>query len=270
MAWAKFDDMFPWSRKVRRISDAAFRLHVSGIVSCARDLTDGIITQDDMDELPPMRGLDKRLAELVDGGLWHVKGHRCGKCAQPPTGAWVIHDYLDYNPTKADVDAEKAAARDRQRKRRLARAGVATDQDVTRDSRVTNGGVTPSVTRESHGVSQPPSLPDPSIPDPTRPVKEVGSSLGGNSPKQAPEFAPQACGRSHDPAKSCGACAIARRDVKNSDAAVERETNRRQRAADAKARAERQAEADATEVDPEAGKRAIDKFKQSTTKESAK
>lgn len=166
MSWARFDDMFPWSRKVRRLSDAAFRLHVTGIVGCARDLTDGVVTQDDIDEFPPMRGLDKRLAELVERGQWHEKGHRCGKCKQPPAGAWMIHDYLDYNPSKADVEAERAAARERQRRRRLGRAGVSEAPDVTRDSRVTHAGVT----RES----QTPSLPVPSIPDPTRPDPSVG------------------------------------------------------------------------------------------------
>ena len=188
MAWARFDDMFPWSRKVRRLSDAAFRLHVTGIVACARDLTDGVITPDDLSEFPPMRGLDKRLAELVGSGQWHERGHRCAGCAQPPTSAWIIHDYLDYNPSKADVEAERAAARDRQRKRRMARAGVS-EGDVTRDSRVTHA----DVTRES----QTPSLPVPSIPDPTRPNPSVGvlSVVGDGEPSSSSSPTYRASGR---------------------------------------------------------------------------
>ncbi|HUX70458.1 MAG TPA: hypothetical protein VMV41_08110 [Cellulomonadaceae bacterium] len=166
MTWARLDDQFPWSRKVRRLTDAAFRLHVTGIVACARDLTDGIVTSDDLEEFPPMRGLDKRLSELIERGQWHERGHDCAKCVQPPTSGYVIHDYLDYNPAKADVEAERAAARDRQRKRRQARLGITDDTDVTRDSRVTHA----DVTRES----QSPSLPVPSTPNPTRPVPSSG------------------------------------------------------------------------------------------------
>lgn len=173
MVWARFDDMFPWSRKVRRLSDAAFRLHVTGIVACARDLTDGVVKPDDLDEFPSMRGIEKRLAELIAAGQWHPGGHGCQGCAQPPIGAWIIHDYLDYNPSKADVETERAAARERQRRRRMGRAGVpaepspvtrdtdAAPAPVTRDSRVTHA----DVTRES----QTPTRPDPSRPVHTRP-----------------------------------------------------------------------------------------------------
>lgn len=153
MTWARLDDMFPWNRKIRRLSDAAFRVHTTGIVACARDLTDGLIRQDDIDDFPPQRTLDKGLRELVDRGLWEVV-----------EGGWRIHDYLDYNPSKVDVEAERAAARERQRKRRLARAGVTDEPDVTRDSRVTHG----VVTRESQTPSQP--VPTrPTRPVPTRP-----------------------------------------------------------------------------------------------------
>jgi hypothetical protein len=43
MPWAKFDDRYPWHRKVRPLSDAAFRLDVSAICWCAENLTDGVI-----------------------------------------------------------------------------------------------------------------------------------------------------------------------------------------------------------------------------------
>lgn len=165
MTWARLDDQFPWSRKVRRLTDAAFRLHVTGIVSCARDLTDGHVTPDDLDEFPPMRGADKRLSELIERGVWHERGHDCPKCPQPPVTCWYIHDYLDHNPSKAEVDAAKEKQRERQRNSRMRRAGVHDgDGDVTRDSRVTDAGVT----RES----QSPSL---TRPVPSRPNPSYGS-----------------------------------------------------------------------------------------------
>lgn len=167
MTWARLDDMFPWSRKVRRLTDAAFRLHVTGIVSCARDLTDGHITPDDLGEFPPMRGTDKRLDELIDRGVWHARGHDCPKCPQPPVACWYIHDYLDHNPSKADVEAAREKQRERQRNSRMRKAGVPVDDgDVTRDSPVTHA----SVTRESRSPSQP----VPTQPVPTRPVPSSG------------------------------------------------------------------------------------------------
>lgn len=123
MTWLKIDDRFPWHRKVRRLTDGAFRLHITAMTACAHDLTDGIVTRDDLDELPPMRGVDKHLAELVSRDLWHAHGHECGKCQQPPAGAWIVHDYLDFNPSKADVDAEREAARERQRRWKARRRG---------------------------------------------------------------------------------------------------------------------------------------------------
>ena len=40
MPWAKFDDRYPWHRKVRGLSDAAFRMDVSAVCWCAENLTD--------------------------------------------------------------------------------------------------------------------------------------------------------------------------------------------------------------------------------------
>lgn len=170
MTWARLDDMFPWSRKVRRLTDAAFRLHVTGIVSCARDLTDGHITPDDLDEFPPMRGADKRLDELIERGVWHARGHDCPKCPQPPVNCWFIHDYLDHNPSKTEVEAAREKQRERQRNSRAKRAGTHdADGAVTRESRVT----APSVTRES----QSPSL---TRPNPSQPMS-MDQPVGGSS-----------------------------------------------------------------------------------------
>lgn len=176
--WARLDDLFPWHRKVRRMSDGAFRLHITGVVACARDLTDGIVTADDIDDFPPMRGVEKRLDELVQRDLWHPRGHACEKCEQPPAGAWVIHDYLDWNPSKAQVEEDRAAARERQRRRRQKRnADVMPEGAVTPASRVTHAGVT----RESQTPTRP-DQPDPSYP--SRPLSVV-QSVEGEEPSSS-------------------------------------------------------------------------------------
>lgn len=100
MAWAKIDDKFPEHEKVVGLSNAAFRLHVSAICYAARNETDGRI-------LPAaaraLRGRPRDMAELVSAGLWELRGG----------DGWAIHDYLLYNPSHADLEKKREAARKR-------------------------------------------------------------------------------------------------------------------------------------------------------------
>lgn len=153
MTWLKKDDRFPDHRKIRRLPDGAYRLHDTALCACARDETDGLITEADLDEMQHGQRLRKHVPKLIDAGLWEVTSE-----------GWMIHDYLDYNPSHAQLEAERAASRERQRRRRERYMGTDPDSapsqdDVSRrDSRVSHG----PVTRES----QPP---DPTRPDPSRP-----------------------------------------------------------------------------------------------------
>lgn len=117
MPWVRFDDQYPQRRKVESLSDPAFRLNTEAIFWCARNLTDGWVPEGDLSLAAPrrMKRRERFVAELVKQGLWHEPGHSCAKCVDPPNG-WVVHDYLDYQPSKAQVEAERAAAAERQRK----------------------------------------------------------------------------------------------------------------------------------------------------------
>jgi len=100
----KFDDQFPIHRKVSRLSDAAFRLHVEAIFWCARNLTDGFIGQGDLVSVSRYRRPQGYVAELVNGGLWDVVDD-----------GWQIHDYLDWQDSRDKVlrirEARRAAGR---------------------------------------------------------------------------------------------------------------------------------------------------------------
>lgn len=96
MSWANFDDNFADHPKVLGLSDGAFRLHTSGILYCARYLTDGDVPQAQVPKLTP-NYRPAHLKELVTEGLW-VKG----------TGHYNIHDYLDWNRSRAQVLSERA------------------------------------------------------------------------------------------------------------------------------------------------------------------
>lgn len=147
MTWFRADDSLPTHRKVLSIPRGARRVAAMGTwvlagTWCAANLTEGHIPAGVVDDL----GLPARaVADLVAARLWH-----------PTDGGYAMHDYLDYNPTKEQVERERAAARKRQQRARE----TAKSQ---RSHAVTNGEVTA-------GVTVPPTRPDP-----TRPV--VDSSV---------------------------------------------------------------------------------------------
>lgn len=106
MPWANLDDQFPKHPKTVKLSDAAFRLHVSGICYCAQFLTDGVVETEVVPLLKP-RFKREQLDELLRKGQW--KKHSEG---------YEIHDYLQWNRSREQVEAERA------RKSRAGRKGA--------------------------------------------------------------------------------------------------------------------------------------------------
>ena len=97
MPYAKFDDQFGLHPKVRQLTPPAFQLHVCGILHCARLLTDGHVTAEALPDL--MRKYrPSYLAELLAAGLWRELG----------PDVYEIHDYLQWNDSRAKVLARRA------------------------------------------------------------------------------------------------------------------------------------------------------------------
>ena len=91
MGWLRVDDAFTDHPKIAGLSDRAFRAHVEGLVYCARYLTDG--------QVPKAKGPTARVAsELERAGLWSSTKR-----------GWVIHDFLDYNPSRSETLAKRDA-----------------------------------------------------------------------------------------------------------------------------------------------------------------
>jgi hypothetical protein len=126
MTWCKFDDRYPTNRKIRPLSDAAFRLDVSGICWASENTTDGHIPPDDLDTVSDVKRPTIAAAELVRRGRWHAAGHTCTTC-QPIEAGWIIHDYLSYNPTAAKVQHERDAKAERQRRWLESKKGATRD-----------------------------------------------------------------------------------------------------------------------------------------------
>lgn len=116
MPWVRFDDQYPIHRKVAGLSDTAFRLHSAAIFWCARNGTDGFVSEEDLDQVcAQVRAPERFAAECVKRGTWHVSGHGCDSEHCPPAReepGWVIHDYLEYQPTKEEAEAAEKKQRE--------------------------------------------------------------------------------------------------------------------------------------------------------------
>jgi hypothetical protein len=117
MAWAAIDDAILDNGKIGRAGALGLLLHTAAIVWCARNLTDGripkakvpcllnlsgVLVAPGNDAGVPRRGVgdaervrpdaDAIAEHLAAVGLWHDRGDE-----------WELHDYLEYNPSRAHV-----------------------------------------------------------------------------------------------------------------------------------------------------------------------
>ena len=116
MVWVRLDDDFPDHPKIVSLGDLtplAGWLHICGLCYCNRYLTDGVIPRTKVKTLASFEhigietaavggscgiGHDIEVGELVDAlieaGMWEER-----------ESDYRIHDYLDYQPSKAQVEA---------------------------------------------------------------------------------------------------------------------------------------------------------------------
>lgn len=114
MAWFALDDGFDTHPKVRKAGNAAVGLFVRLGVHATRHLTEGHLDGD----IVRSYGTVPNVRKLVAVGMLHEAGHGCPRCPQPAEGDFVIHDYLDYNKSRAQIEAAREAARKRQNRGR--------------------------------------------------------------------------------------------------------------------------------------------------------
>ena len=165
MAWIRLEDTFPEHTKIDAAGGDAAWLHVCGIGYCNRNRTDGFIPTERVHRLSDRKN-PMRLAErLVLCGLWEID----------PRGGWLIHDYLDYNPTKAELDQADS------------------DRYVKKSEAGKLGGIASGIARRKHSTKQTGSINEaneepngnqneaPSRPVPTRPDLKLASSENSSS-----------------------------------------------------------------------------------------
>jgi cytoskeletal protein RodZ len=127
MPWVRLDDRFPSHRKVALLSDRGFRLYVSALCWASENLTEGLIHDRELPLVARLRGVKAAAKELEDAHLW-----------DRVEGGWQIHDYLEYNPDRARVQADREANAARQKAFRDRKRA---ERDAARNAQ--SNGVTP-------------------------------------------------------------------------------------------------------------------------------
>lgn len=108
MPWLRLEEGFAENSKVEALSDRAFRLHVTALCHCARNLTDGLLSVKAVKVCGILAGNSRpmrNVQELVDVGLWHEEGD-----------GWAINDFTQYNPSSDEVKQRRKANSERQKK----------------------------------------------------------------------------------------------------------------------------------------------------------
>ncbi len=168
MSWLRMDDAMldhpKWIRALRDGGDAALHLWLRFCAWSSRHLTDGIIPADVIDAIPGPRGAKVRARAqqaLADASLIERRSN----------GDLLLHDYLEYNPSRAEVMAERGRKAQNQRDRRLRGS-------VTGDSVEHEAGESPV----SHRVPSPP------LPSPLDPQEERESSARAHVARSVPKL----------------------------------------------------------------------------------
>ena len=129
MPWARFEDDYLGNQKLARLSTAAIALDLAAIIYSARELRDGLLSLTDVETIAVLihiRAWRRPAVELVRVNRW-----------ESTDDGFTIHDYLEYQPSRAQILAQRED--DRIRKRRGAQttnarripAGVVPDSENT-------------------------------------------------------------------------------------------------------------------------------------------
>ncbi len=136
MGWVRVSDDFYDNEKMGELGPVAVALWIASLAYCNRNLTDGFISANKMRGLIDCSGLEvshpdddyaspesQAIRQLVFAEVLHESGHNCTTCIvaqekqgnnpHPKRGRYLIHDYLQYQMSKADIEAKAAANRQR-------------------------------------------------------------------------------------------------------------------------------------------------------------
>lgn len=93
MTWVKLDDSLPDHPKFVGLPDSAKWLWIVGLCYAGRYLTDGFVPDS------ALKTGEKRLAKRLETARLWVR--------DPDDNGWLIHSYLDYQPSRAVIEEDR-------------------------------------------------------------------------------------------------------------------------------------------------------------------
>lgn len=109
MPWGRLDDKANDNPKLRLLSDPAWRMWGCGVIYCQAHLTDGFIPAGMIHEF----GVKAKNREAVAEELCRALIPGKGPLWEKADGGYQMHDYLDWNPPKERILADREKAEER-------------------------------------------------------------------------------------------------------------------------------------------------------------
>ena len=181
MGWARFEDRRAMNRKLREAGFAATGLDSAAICQVTADMTDGHISRSTVEMLAAAYG-ERRWQRLVDVlvkvGRWEVNG-----------SGWYIHDYLEFNSSRAERQALVAERTSSGRAGGIAKAlARARAKPVAKP--LANDVADDEAKPVANDVAKPLAKPL-AVPSPSRPVGRDSRFLSTNDPAEQPAEKPE-------------------------------------------------------------------------------
>ena len=148
MPWVKLDDQFSDHPKVLEAGPLASWLYVCGLTYAAKHLTDGFIPSGKIRALADVDNPQALADKLVATGLWDRVDN-----------GYIIHDYLEYNPTSEETKRKRAANAKRQAEYRGKQGRYETKSNGVSNG-TTNNATDTSVTSAPSPYPSPTPLPN--------------------------------------------------------------------------------------------------------------
>jgi hypothetical protein len=182
MGWIRVSDDFYDHRKFTDAGPLGVALWLAAMGYCNRNLTDGYLLKSKVRGLLDFQGLYAEsllqageiiedtepyaATSLVICGLWHEDGHDCPSCPQPGPKSYYVHDYLEYQPSRAEVEETRAKRAEAGRKGGKAKQDA--KQVARHDAKQTASNVSSKTGSQIEPQSQVP-IPSPNpLPNPSQ------------------------------------------------------------------------------------------------------
>lgn len=230
MGWIRVSDDFCDNEKMIDVGPLGVALHHAALGFCNRNLTDGYFRKSKARLFLDFEGICITTARgelcgtaaegddaaalviewMVAADLWHEAGHDCVKChsrddgGEPSRGEFLVHDYFEFQPSKAEIEAKAEANRKRVEAWRAKNAaGKAATNEVSNN--VGNG--VGNALRTEHVQPTPNPTPTPTVI--SNEITNGGGYVSAEGHQEPPSRCPSHVNHPNPP--KCGACADARR-----------------------------------------------------------